>query len=48
MVLKLLYPDPEIFGKELSFNPEKIYELSKNKAYLQKELKLIGSVIGIY
>ena len=33
-------PDPEIFGKELSFNPEKIYELSKNKAYLQKGVKI--------
>ena len=33
-------PDPEIFGKELSFKPEVIYELSKNKAYLQKGVKI--------
>ena len=33
-------PDPEIFGKELSFKPETIYELSKNKAYLQKGVKI--------
>jgi topoisomerase-4 subunit B len=33
-------PDPEIFGKDISFKPEKIYELSKNKAYLQKGIKI--------
>ncbi len=33
-------PDPEIFGKEMSFSPEKIYELSRNKAYLQKGIKI--------
>ena len=33
-------PDPEIFGKELIFKPEVIYELSKNKAYLQKGVKI--------
>ena len=33
-------PDPEIFGKELNFKPEKIYELSKNKAYLQRGVRI--------
>ena len=33
-------PDPEIFGKELNFKPEKIYELSKNKAYLQRGIRI--------
>ncbi len=33
-------PDPEIFGKDIIFKPEKIYELSKNKAYLQKGIKI--------
>ena len=33
-------PDPDIFGKNLNFNSEKIYELAKNKAYLQKGIKI--------
>ena len=33
-------PDPEIFGKETIFKAEKIYELTKNKAYLQKGIKI--------
>ena len=33
-------PDPEIFGKDTVFKPEKIYELTKNKAYLQKGIKI--------
>ena len=33
-------PDPEIFGKDISFKPDKIYELSKNKAYLQRGIKI--------
>jgi len=33
-------PDPEIFGKDVNFKPEKIYELSKNKAYLQRGIKI--------
>jgi topoisomerase-4 subunit B len=33
-------PDPEIFGKETVFKAEKIYELTKNKAYLQKGIKI--------
>ena len=33
-------PDPEIFGKDINFKPEKIYELAKNKAYLQKGVKI--------
>ena len=33
-------PDPEIFGKDISFKPNKIYELSKNKAYLQRGIKI--------
>ena len=34
-------PDAEIFGKDTHFKPEKIYELSKNKAYLQKGVKIV-------
>ncbi len=33
-------PDPDIFGKNVIFNSEKIYELAKNKAYLQKGIKI--------
>ena len=33
-------PDPEIFGKDTVFKAEKIYELTKNKAYLQKGIKI--------
>ena len=33
-------PDPEIFGKDVNFKPDKIYELSKNKAYLQRGIKI--------
>ena len=33
-------PDPDIFGKNVNFNSEKIYELAKNKAYLQKGIKI--------
>ncbi len=33
-------PDPEIFGKDIGFEPEIIYQLSKNKAYLQKGVKI--------
>ena len=33
-------PDPEIFSKDLSFKPEILYELSKNKAYLRKGIKI--------
>jgi topoisomerase-4 subunit B len=33
-------PDPEIFGKDTVFKVEKIYELTKNKAYLQKGIKI--------
>ncbi len=33
-------PDNEIFGKDINFKPEKIYELAKNKAYLQKGIKI--------
>ncbi|OUV86854.1 MAG: DNA topoisomerase IV subunit B [Pelagibacteraceae bacterium TMED136] len=35
-----LTPDSEIFGKDLCFKPEIIYELSKNKAYLQKGVRI--------
>lgn len=34
-------PDPEIFGKEINFKPETIYQLAKNKAYLQKGVKIV-------
>ena len=33
-------PDPEIFEKDTVFKAEKIYELTKNKAYLQKGIKI--------
>ena len=33
-------PDPEIFGKDTVFKAEKIYELTKNKAYLQKGIRI--------
>ena len=33
-------PDPDIFGKNIIFNSERIYELAKNKAYLQKGIKI--------
>ncbi len=33
-------PDPDIFGKNVNFNSEKIYELARNKAYLQKGIKI--------
>ncbi|MEK9732783.1 MAG: toprim domain-containing protein, partial [Pelagibacteraceae bacterium] len=33
-------PDPDIFGGNINFNSEKIYELAKNKAYLQKGIKI--------
>ncbi len=33
-------PDPEIFGKETYFQAIKIFEICKNKAYLQKGLKI--------
>ena len=33
-------PDPEIFGKDTVFKAEKIYELTKNKAYLQKGIRV--------
>ena len=29
-------PDPEIFGEKLYFNPKKIYELARSKAYLYR------------
>ncbi|MCZ6902279.1 MAG: DNA topoisomerase IV subunit B [Rickettsia endosymbiont of Ixodes persulcatus] len=29
-------PDPEIFGEKLHFNPKKIYELARSKAYLYR------------
>lgn len=33
-------PDDEIFGKNLKFDPKKIYELAKSKAYLYKGVKI--------
>lgn len=29
-------PDPEIFGEKLYFNPKKVYELARSKAYLYR------------
>ena len=34
-------PDKKIFGDNINFKPEKIYAISKNKAYLQKGVKII-------
>ena len=33
-------PDKDIFGKEIQFDPEKVYEIAKNKSYLQKGVKI--------
>ena len=33
-------PDDEIFGKELRFDPKRIYELAKSKAYLYKGVRI--------
>ncbi len=33
-------PDNEIFGDDLKFDPKKIYELAKSKAYLYKGVKI--------
>jgi topoisomerase-4 subunit B len=34
------HPDPEIFGDDINFKPEKIYELAKSKAYLYRGVKI--------
>ncbi len=33
-------PDKDIFGKEIQFDPEKVYEIAKNKSYLQKGVNI--------
>ncbi|MDG2321623.1 MAG: DNA topoisomerase IV subunit B [Rhodospirillaceae bacterium] len=33
-------PDPEIFGKELSFKPDLLYKMARSKAYLFEDVKI--------